>query len=184
MGVSYQQQECTAEQSADIRRCNYAVLLTKVGEEKSVNDEASPMNPTVNSTEEPRRMSCLNQLTPIKKGLIALGVLACIAVAVILGVTISNPDNPDNPNAPPSSQIWTGMCIECQNQACDPGEKGVSIQCPKDTVACINGTGTAFTRRHCGSKDKLSDGLVMNDCVVMNGDTFCACNTNDCNKET
>ena len=120
------------------------------------------MNPTVNSTEEPRSMSCLQQLTPIKKGLIALGVLAGIAVAVILGVTLSNSNNP---NPPP--QVWTGMCIECQNQACNPGEQGVPIQCPTDTVACINGTGTDFTRRHCGSKDKLSDGLVMNDCVVM-----------------
>jgi len=134
------------------------------------------MNPTVNSTEEPRNMSCLQQLTPIKKGLIALGVLAGIAVAVILGVTLPNSNNP---NPPP--QVWTGMCIECQNQACNPGEKGVPIQCPTDTVACINGTGTDFTRRHCGSKDKLSDGLVMNDCVVMNGATFCACNTNNCN---
>jgi len=149
--------------------------LKQVGEEKSVNDEASPMNPTENSTEEPRRMSCLKELTPIKKGLVALGVLACIAVAVILGVTIPKEVTPE---------VWTGMCIECQNQACNPGEKGVPIQCPTDTVACIIGTGTDFTRRHCGSKDKLSDGLVMNDCVVMDGATFCACNTNNCNKET
>ena len=53
------------------------------------------MNPTVNSTEEPIRMSCLQQLTPIKKGLIALGVLAFVAVAVILGVTLPNSNNPD-----------------------------------------------------------------------------------------
>jgi len=79
-------------------------------------------------------------------------------------------------------------CMECQSsgEVCnDANDNGVSTKCPKDTVACLNGTSDTQTTRSCGPIVTLPQVLKMNECVQMDiiGDDtkICACNTNDCN---
>ena len=57
------------------------------------------------------------------------------------------------------------MGIEREDTKCNAGEEGISTQCHNGTVACISGSGEDYRNKRCGPLDRLTEGLIMNDCV-------------------
>merc|ERR1719362_1428229 len=119
-----------------------------------------------------------------------IGVLSGTGALIGIGFGINHLVNSssETPNPPDDLDPNFLYCMECQSsgEVCnDANDNGVSTKCPKDTVACLNGTSDTQTTRSCGPIVTLPQVLKMNGCVQMDiiGDDtkICACNTNDCN---
>merc|ERR1711962_752731 len=151
--------------------------LKEVEKEDVEKEESQPLKPIVEA--EIKEKNMCDRRKAILGG--SLGGGAIIIIIIVCVFTIPKNDT--------ETQIWNGYCIECRNQICNPGEKGLSELCQFGTVSCINATGkdkngNDWTRRHCGDLDIFPETLKMNGCVEVSGSYTCACNnTDDCNKD-
>jgi len=107
------------------------------------------------------------------------GVVCAIAISLVVyfsvGGDVGGTNQPDT--------VWTRKCFQCLNTQCNAGEEGISTQCHNGTVACISGSGEDYRNKRCGPLDRLTEGLIMNDCVERDGVSVCACNTDNCNEK-